>query len=256
MREENPPSPHKLRHDQEQRDYQKTVRNPATLGERLAGPVVNTDSRVAETEEEWRTKKPQIAVIDDLLTPEALEALRRFCLEEPVWRIPYSNGYLGAFPENGFACPLLAQIAEALRENFPAIFRDHPLLYLWGFKYDSSLSGINIHADAAAVNVNFWITPDDANLDPESGGLVIWDVAAPLDWDFDKFNGESGAIREFLTRNGARPVRVPYRQNRAVIFDSDLFHETDVIRFREGYVNRRVNVTMLYGHRDAGTHSK
>jgi hypothetical protein len=100
------------------------------------------------------------------------------------------------------------------------------------------------------VNVNFWITPDEANLDPESGGLVVWDKAAPLDWDFDKYNTDEGAIRRFLTEAGAKPVTIPYRANRAVIFDSDLFHETDRLSFREGYQNRRINVTLLYGERE------
>ena len=47
----------------------------------------------------------------------------------------------------------------------------------------------------------------------------------------------------------AQAITVPYRANRAVIFDSDLFHETDRIDFRPGYLNRRINVTMLYGRR-------
>jgi len=34
-----------------------------------------------------------------------------------------------------------------------------------------------------------------------------------------------------------------------VIFDSGLFHETDPFRSREGYENRLVNMTMLYGAR-------
>ena len=96
------------------------------------------------------------------------------------------------------------------------------------------LSGINIHADFAAVNVNFWITPDQANLDAESGGLIIWDVAAPLDWDFAKYNDNEAAIRSFLAKSGAWSMTVPYRANRAVIFDSDLFHETDRIAFKGG----------------------
>jgi hypothetical protein len=99
------------------------------------------------------------------------------------------------------------------------------------------------------VNVNFWITPDEANLDPEGGGLVIWDIAAPLEWDFAKMNNDQQAIRDFMADHGAKPIRVPYRQNRAVIFDSDLFHETDTIRFKDGYLNRRINITMLYGRR-------
>ena len=86
-------------------------------------------------------------MVDNLLTPAALEGLRRFCLETPMWRRSYDNGYLGAFPEQGFACPLLGQVAEELRDAYPAIFRAHPLLYMWGFKYDSQLTGINIHAD-------------------------------------------------------------------------------------------------------------
>ena len=36
-----------------------------------------------------------------------------------------------------------------------------------------------------------------------------------------------------------------------MIFDSDLFHQTDQIDFKEGYLNRRINITMLYGRRGA-----
>jgi hypothetical protein len=46
-------------------------------------------------------------------------------------------------------------------------------------------------------------------------------------------------------------MTIPYRANRAVIFDSDLFHETDAIRFRDGFENRRINCTLLYGFRDS-----
>jgi tetratricopeptide (TPR) repeat protein len=249
---DGPSPPYKLRHDREQQDYLASikVRQSIAAGARVAGPAVLPGNSAAA--DQWRTKKPQIAVIDNLLSAEALEGLRRFCWEEPVWRASYHNGYLGAFPAHGFACPLLGQVAEELRGAFPDILCAHPLLYMWGFKYDSQLTGISIHADESAVNVNFWLTPDEANLDPQSGGLVLWDVAAPLDWDFDKFNRNTPAIRDFLARAGAKSVTVPYRANRAVIFDSDLFHETDTIRFKEGYLNRRINVTMLFGRRGLG----
>jgi hypothetical protein len=32
-----------------------------------------------------------------------------------------------------------------------------------------------------------------------------------------------------------------------VIFNSNLFHETDRFRFKEGYETRRVNITYLFG---------
>jgi hypothetical protein len=218
-------------------------------GSRIAGPAVNPANKIAEISQAWRTAQPQIVVIDDLLTAEALEKLRRFCLDSTIWRAIYEGGYLGAFPEHGFAPPLLAQIAEELRSIYPVIIGDHPLLHFWAFKYDSSLQGIKKHADFAAVNVNFWITPDEANLDPGHGGLVVWNVAAPLDWDFAKYNAADDDICAFLEREKAKAVTVPYRANRAVVFDSDLFHETDTIHFKPGYDNRRINVTLLFGRR-------
>jgi hypothetical protein len=97
--------------------------------------------------------------------------------------------------------------------------------------------------------VNFWITEDEANLDDSCGGLKVWEHVAPKDWDFKAFNDQPGKIRDYLKTVGSEPTRYPYRANRAVMFDSDLFHATDQPRFREGYLNRRINITLLYGSR-------
>lgn len=242
---------HRKRHDTEQRDYLTALgmtpgRFHIAGGERLAGPAVNPANAQAIAAQ-WAASDPRLAVIDNLLTPAALEGLRQFCWGSTIWKKAYRDGYLGAMPDHGFACPLLAQIADELRETFPTIFARHGLGQWWGFKYDSALSGIRIHADQAAVNVNFWITPDEANLNPANGGLVVWNKKPPLDWDFVRSNGDEKSARDFLAQTGAKPVTVPYRANRAVIFDSDLFHETDKIEFKEGYLNRRINLTMLYG---------
>jgi len=249
---------HLAQHEAELRVYQHTngitpadARPYIEPAPRLAGSAINANNIAAATKA-WCENRPQIVVIDNLLTNEALASLRRFCWGSDIWHTPYDGGYIGAFPENGLAAPLLAQIVEEFRTAFDAICGDHALKYVWAFKYGSSLEGIGIHADQAAVNVNFWITPDEANLDPEHGGLVVWDVAAPLDWDFARFNSDEKAIRDFLRENDARAVTIPYRANRAVIFDSDLFHQTDTIRFKDGYQNRRINITLLYGERETG----
>jgi len=245
-------SQHKDRHDAERREYLATCRDVSDPGARLTGRALNPQSPERPAARSWRENRPQIVVIDNFLTPEALQALRVLCLRGDVWHRSYDNGYLGAMPEAGFAYPLLGQVAAEMGEAYPEIFAGHALRYFWGFKYDSSLSGIAVHADQAAVNVNFWITPDEANLDPQSGGLVIWDKAAPADWDFDRFNSDPGACTAFLNASGAVSQTIPYRCNRAVIFDSDLFHATDTIRFRGGYENRRINLTFLFGRRIAG----
>jgi tetratricopeptide (TPR) repeat protein len=217
----------------------------------LSGGVVNPGLNVAEIEARYNASYPEVTYIDGLLTDEALQSLRKFCLESTIWKRDYENGYVGAFFGDGFACPLLLQIAVELRERFHRIFKDHPLLQTWAFKCDSEMKALNLHADAAAVNVNFWITPDEANLDPESGGLIVWDKEAPKEWNFKDYNSSKNEpkVRAFLRTSGAKAVRVPYRQNRAIVFNSDLFHESDVIRFREGYEHRRINVTLLYGRR-------
>lgn len=242
---------HKRAHDDEQRAYlgQGGADPEGALwldgGDRVAAPAVKPHP---DLQRQWRGDNP-LVVIDDFLGADALAGLRRFCWGSTIWREVYAGGYVGAFPEHGVTCPLLAQIAQELKDSYPDIFGDHPLLQIWAFKYDSRLRGIPIHADFAAVNVNFWITPDEANLDKEHGGLVIWDKPAPLDWNFEKYNIDAGAARDFLRREGAKSTTVPYRANRAVIFDSDLFHETDELTFAEGYCNRRINLTLLYGRR-------
>lgn len=216
----------------------------------LEGGAVNPELDWPSIESEYFANKPGMAFIDNFLKPEALARLRRFCLESTIWfDAGYGGGYVGCTFEHGFACPLLVQIAEEFRLALPGIFGDSHVTGLWGYKYDSERSGITPHADFAAVNVNFWLAPDEANLAPETGGLVVWDKEAPLDWDFQDYNNNPARISEFIRESGARTFVVPHRQNRVVLFNSDLFHKTDSYRFRPGYENRRLNVTILYGDR-------
>jgi hypothetical protein len=190
-----------------------------------------------------------IVVIDNFLSQSALESLRQFCLQSTIWFTNrHGHGRLGAFFREGFNCPLLVQIADELRAAFPRLVRDHRLEQIWGFKYENQPE-THPHADFAAVNVNFWITPDEANLDKKSGGLVFYDREAPGDWDFEKFNRDGPAITAYLNENRARFTTIPYRANRAIIFRSDLFHGTAPVEFRTEYESRRINVTMLYGRR-------
>jgi hypothetical protein len=209
---------------------------------------------VASIESRYLAKQPEVTYIDDLLNQEALDGLRRFCWDSTIWKKDYENGYIGAFLGDGFASPLLFQIAEELRLKFPRIFKQHRLTQAWAFKHDSTRKGLNIHADAAAVNVNFWITPDDANLNPDTGGLVVYDKEAPKEWNFREYNSDQNKpkILTWLKDVGAQAVKIPYRANRAVLFNSDLFHETDEVSFKKDYLSRRINITLLYGYRSQG----
>lgn len=219
--------------------------------EHLSHGAITPTLDVASIESRYLSKQPEVTFIDELLAQDTLDILRRFCWESTIWKADYENGYIGAFLGDGFATPLLFQIAEELRLKFPRIFKHHRLTQAWAFKHDSSRRGLNIHADAAAVNVNFWITPDDANLNPETGGLVVYDKEAPRTWNFRDYNSDRNKpkILKWLEEVDAQAVKIPYRANRAVVFNSDLFHETDEVSFKNDYLSRRINITLLYGYR-------
>jgi tetratricopeptide (TPR) repeat protein len=223
---------------------------PARLDRGALNPSLDSDA----IERQYHAKRPEVTYIDDLLNDAALNALRRFCREATIWKKDYENGYSGAFLGDGFASPLLFQIADELRTTFPRIFSHHRLTQAWAFKHDSARRGLNIHADAAAVNVNFWITEDEANLDPTTGGLVVYDKEAPQEWNFKEYNSDRNKPRilAWLKEAGAQAIRIPYRANRAVVFNSDLFHETDDVSFKDDYLSRRINITLLYGYRTQG----
>ncbi len=119
------------------------------------------------------------------------------------------------------------------------------------FKYDTTLGdGIGIHADFAQLNLNFWITPDEYNNDKNKGGLKVYDAPAPENWSFHKYNSGATEIFRFLEEKKANCKTIPYKFNRAVLFNSAYFHETDNIDFKDGYESRRINITYLFGTRN------
>jgi hypothetical protein len=83
--------------------------------------------------------------------------------------------------------------------------------------------------------------------------MVMYDKEHPSEWDWLQFNMYKddpeiqGQISAYLA--GARAEVIPYCCNSAVLFHETLFHKTDPLRFEEGYLNARMNITMLLGKR-------
>ena len=134
------------------------------------------------------------------------------------WRRPYPPGYIGANPESGFFSSHLLQIAAELGQAVPELLGELHLNYWWSFVCQHQRPGVDIHADHSDISLNFWITPDPANLQPGGGGLDVWDVAAPADWSFDDYNsGYPGHSRlPAAGRSAADPVRLRREQGVAV----------------------------------------
>ncbi len=219
----------------------------------VASGAVNDALDCNAIEDAYLASPTPVVYFDDFLTPEALSRLRRFCLESTVFFGADPGGYVSSYIRDGFNCDLLYQIAEELKQRFPRVIGSQFLTNMWAYRHQNRCVGVDAHTDYAAVTFNFWITPDAANLRPGHGGIVVYQKEEPFDWDWMAYNRNKNApdvrkrIASFLESAGM--LAIPYRENRAVLFHSNLFHKSDEIDFEPGFENRRVNVSMLFGER-------
>ncbi|CAM9479741.1 unnamed protein product [Ectocarpus sp. 13 AM-2016] len=210
----------------------------------------------------------EIVHIDGFFSQKALAALLDIAHGSSIF-VDVRENYLGAYLGEGMSHPLLYQIAEEAAVRLPrqTVVKTlilgrgtpgWPLAQTWFYIYGGNdgercTRGIRVHADTAEVNLNIWLTDDSANLGSvetdDGGGLTVFHAKPPGDWGFQEFNQEPDAIQAFLDANDAGNTSVPYRQNRALMFDSMLFHQSDPFRFKKGFKNRRLNLTLLFGRR-------
>ena len=215
---------------------------PIKLKEKYLNPQLN----INQIEKNYYDSDFEIVVIDDFLSSKFLDEINIFFRCANIFKRPYPRGYIGAFLNTGMSNIPMLKFAQELKDTFKKIFLNYQLSQAWAFKYDSDQDGIDIHADLAKINVNFWITPDDANLDINSGGMIIWKKKPNIDASFYEYNSLDSSKKLHEDVKDVESIKVPYKANRVVIFNSKLYHVTDKINFREGYKNRRVNVTFLY----------
>lgn len=217
----------------------------------VSGSAVNEGLDWKSIEKSYQASS--LVYFDDFLTPDTLERLRKFCLESTVFFRHSEAGFVASYMHEGFNCTLLYQIIADLKRNLPSVLGGLSLNNMWIYRYASRGNGVKTHTDDASVTINFWITPDEANLNLNSGsGLVVYDQKQPFDWDWLKYNVQKddphiqAQINAFLET--AHSLNIPYRCNRAVIFHSKLFHRSDPFHFRDSFESRRMNVTMLFGN--------
>jgi len=218
--------------------------------QRVSSSAVNESLDWKSIETSYKTSS--VVYFDDFLSTEALEGLRKFCLESTVFFRDSVADIVGSYMSDGFVCSLLYQIIADLKKKLPSVLDGLPLKNMWVYRYASRGSGVKTHTDDASVTLNFWITPDEANLNPNGGsGLVIYDREQPFDWNWVKYNKDKNdpdiiaEINTFL--ESANSLMIPYRCNRAVLFHSNLFHRSDPFHFYDSFESRRMNITMLFG---------
>ena len=210
----------------------------------------------------------EVVVVDDLLSKWSLDLVYNFCLEATIfWEHKLGGKYLGAYTYFGLYNEMMQTITKELRKVLPNVIGDQLLRNFWSYKYlggsdddedteeshsEDIQSGVPPHADLASVNLNLWITPDSANLNPNIGGLDVWKYHVNSALEFNEFQklkyGEAHRVLE-----ESEKISIPYKRNRMVLFKSDLVHATGKLKFKKGYKNRRINLTWLFGSPDFKT---
>ena len=201
-----------------------------------------------------------IVTVDTVLSSWALEAAYDFLLEATIYN-ELKHGYVGAYNKDGLsAAGVMQQITEELCVVVQQITGDCMLTNFWSYKYDNvhSLSdnrqmGILKHADAAELNLNMWLTPDSATQEPENAGMTIYNFGAdtPKLLHLSQNLDSQQELTQLMFAAKTQSARIPYKQNRMVLFNSRLIHETGVpdkpMTFLPGYENRRISLTWLFG---------
>jgi len=228
--------------------YQRALYVPEI--EPLQGPALNPNLDFASIEEQYLSSDPNFATIENLLTEEALLKLRQYYEEATVfWDA--KQGYVGSYIfDGGFGNSVITQLVEELMEVFPRLICTHRLTNAWAYKYDSEIAQpIPTHADMAAVNFNLWISPDEGSLDKETGGLVVYKVVPPEGTPMEVFNQwpPHDDVTRMLEETNRSNFTIPFKSNRAVVFQSSLFHASGSMDWAAGYSKRRLNLTFLFG---------
>ena len=187
-----------------------------------------------------------VLVIDNILSSEALKRLRDFAELSTIWYHEQGN-FLAAGLNTGFATPLLAQVAEEFRELLQDVLCDLPLTDLRAVKFDD-VQEVDLQADQAAVTVNLWITADE--LDDSNSGLTIYDASAGLDvFAVDSLSSTKSILEELVRGVDGENVSVPYRQNRAVVYESTRIHSAQPFPLRKSMDlrSRMISLAFLFG---------
>lgn len=111
-------------------------------------------------------------VYDSVLTLEALEEILAYCRESHIFHIA-KNGFVMGNADGGFGSDALLRIAAELRTSLPDTLGQHALRGMMVHKHASQWESSDVRAEEAALVVVMWITPDAANRDASSGGLVV-----------------------------------------------------------------------------------
>lgn len=184
------------------------------------------------------------AVIDNFLTSAVVEEMRQALLENKCWQ--YRNWTSKELNNRRPEIPGLDSIVDKLKAELPNVFKGLELVNHWAFLHQQN-AGLETHSDNGSVTVNLWLTPDEYNLEPDTGGLIFYDVKRSDDMFIHEFNVADYTKTYLAERTKGKSLRVSYKFNRALIFDSRTFHASDKMNFvAKDTSTYRLNLSLIF----------
>jgi hypothetical protein len=200
--------------------------------------ALNPHLDAAHISHEFFASNGGIVVIDDMLTAATADGLAGACR-----LAARADGDLLAADGPSAVVDIAASISRLL----PAILGPHDLRDAHASLTHAKPQPGPVAARDAARCLHLWLTPDDANRDPYTGGLIVYSRHAPEDWFETEHNATQA--RRLLVDADIETHMIDYRQNRAVLFDADLLHEDDIVEFDGGPDNGRLSLVLTFGER-------
>jgi hypothetical protein len=193
----------------------------------------------------------RFAVIDDFLTAEALEQFRESLLQDHRWHYKHPKSNELYLKEPGGE--LFAAIIDGMKQRLPTVLRGLDVTTHWAYLHTRSV-GLSAHTDAGSVTLNLYLTADEHNREPGTGGLVLTSVRRPPSVSLIEYNSMPWAAEYYERERTEQEFVIPHRCNRAMIFESRLFHRSDRISFvADGTRSMRTNVGILFDDPAAAT---
>ena len=200
----------------------------------------------AAIQEDYCASAPyHYTIVDNFLSPEALKLVRDGLITNKAWS--YMNWQAQELFIRNFPFPPAQRISEEIAEKIPRILGGGlSLVQHIAFMHQRN-KGLCAHSDTGQVTVNLWLTPDEYNLEPDSGGLVLYDVKRTDDQQIHEFNARPWCVDYLNAHTKGGMAVAGYKFNRAVIFDAKTFHASDRINFRsDGAHTYRINYAFLF----------
>ena len=189
----------------------------------------------------WEFDLSKINVLDNFFTPECLDILKIRMLYGKYCDDNY--GDYQAVDHSKEQDYMTDTIASELKSkiNLPQFQRG------WSFIYNNESDGVGLHCDPSVVNINIWVSSDKAVKDTTKNGLDIYEITPPKEWSRSEWNSNPQLVKDYIESNKTQPIKIDYKSNRAVMFPGDYFHTSNGVSMKEGFENRRVSYTLLFG---------